>query len=270
MDAAKFFDTLKGPEVKGVNDTQADAAKQAEDAGNFQRAAQIYKTLMDTKPSDSALALKYANAMRRAGQCNNAAVTYQQLIDKDPKNLDALEGKGFCQMTFGEAKEASKTFEAVLAQDKNRWRTLNATGILFASRGKVSESLAYFDAAKNASEGQVAVLNNLGIAQLLNQNYAEAITTLGQAARKLPSNNPDVARVNTNLALAHALSGNMEQSEAILRQHLSEEAAYNNLGYFAKLKDNKQLATDYLNMALTKSDGYYKRAWENLEQVKAE
>lgn len=267
-DAAKFFESLDGPDVKGIEKSRLEQIEQAQKRDNHMLSAQLYKSLVDGYPEKAEYKLGLADSLRRAGQCNNAMPIYLEIIKKDASALDALEGKGFCQMQFGEAKEASRTFEAVLAKDKTRWRTLNATGILFASRGKVKEALAYFETAKHYSEGTTAVLNNLGIAQLLAKQYDPAITTFKQAARKLPSNSKDIERLDMNLSLAYALKGDMGGAAQYASKHLPEEAVYNNLGFFAKLKDDENLARDYLNMALTKSPTYYKRAWENLEEIK--
>ena len=262
------LDKLDGPDVTGVDKTMLQNAETAEAEGNFARAAGYYQQMHDRTPEKREWEMALANAQRRADTCNDALAHYEALAKKDPKDVDALEGKALCLMNIGESKEASVAFTEVLAQDPNRWRSLNAVGVLFAGKNKIPEAIAYFEKAAQVDSGQIAVTNNLGLAYLLDKRYDQAIDTFLRAQKRLPSKSKDKPRVDMNLALAYALSGDMENAQKYASPHVSEAGLYNNLGFFAKLAKDERLARDYLNMALSKSPTYYRRAWENLDRVR--
>ncbi len=265
--ADDLLKVLKGPTITGVDDTMIAAAREAEAAGNYKRSASTYQQLLDKKPEDMVIKLALANALRRNGQCNDALPHFDGVLAKQPDNADALEGKGLCQMNLGDSKQAADTFTLALAADPNRWRSLNAVGILFASKGKTNEAIAYFERAQQTDSSQVAVLNNLALAYLLDKRYAQAIETFTRAQAHLPSKSTERARIDLNLALAYALSGDMDTAQRISAPHLTEAGLYNNMGFFASLAKDESLARDYLNMSLSKSPTYYKRAQTNLETV---
>lgn len=267
MTASGLLDVLKGPTITGVDDMMLASAKEAEDAKNYKRAAGFYQQVLDKKPDSIPAKLGLANALRHNNQCNDAMPQFQGILDKDPGNADALEGKGLCQMALGDAKQSAETFTQALNADQHRWRSLNAVGILFASKGKTSEAIAYFEKAQEEDGTQIAVMNNLALAYLLDKRYDQAIETLNRAKAHLPTKSAEAARIDLNLALAYALSGDMETAQKLSAPHLTEAGLYNNMGFYAKLTKDESMARDYLNMALSKSPTYYKRAQANLDTI---
>ncbi|MCH8323455.1 MAG: glycine--tRNA ligase subunit beta [Proteobacteria bacterium] len=75
-------------------------------------------------------------------------------------------------------------------------------------------------------------------------------------------------KVELNLSLIYGITGQMNQAESILRKYFDEPIVYNNLGIYAHLGDDNDLAHTYLNKALTSSPGIYESAWNNLKRIK--
>jgi Flp pilus assembly protein TadD len=264
----KALAEMKGPDVDGIDKTLLANAHAAENEGNYPRAVTFYQQIVDRTPDKLEYRMLLANALRKGDSCNDALPVYESIVRKDKGNAEAMEGKGLCLMSLGAAKEAGQVFTEVLAIDPSRWRTLNAVGILFAGRGKVDEAIAYFERAASIDSMQLAVNNNLGLVYMLDKRYDQAIETFRNVQRRLPSRSPDKARIDMNLALAYALSGDMDQAQKLASPHVSDAGLYNNMGFFAKLAKDETLARDYLNMALSKSPTYYPRAWENLNGIR--
>jgi Flp pilus assembly protein TadD len=59
----------------------------------------------------------------------------------------------------------------------------------------------------------------------------------------------------------------MDMAEDVAKPHLTKPQLYNNLGIYAELNKDKDLAKTYINKALTNTPVYYDRAWENLERL---
>ncbi len=260
--------SLPSPEFKGINKTLLENAREAEQASEYKRAAQLYRQLLDgEKENAPRLLLGYAENTRKAGIEDLGIGTYDVILGLEPENIDALEGKGLALMAKGEFEEAGDTFATVIKQDKTRWRTLNALAILFVTREQYEDAMAYYTEALVHSKNNVSVLNNVGLTYAIEGRAEDAIDTLLKAVELTPSNHAQREHIEMNLALVYATSGDLKAAKRIASRYLSGPRLNNNLGFYAHLADNDALAKSYLNMALSQNPRYYSRAWKNLESL---
>lgn len=262
-----LFSKMEGPEVKGVGDALLQSAQQAEKARQYGRAVQFYQQLVDKEPDNMEYLASLADCYRRAGDADGALNRYNKILDTEPQNLDALEGKGLALLSKGDFDAASTQFQAVMAANGTRWRTLNAVAILFVIKDMPKEALAYYEEALKQKPDEPAILNNVGLTLALTQDFTRAIQALTSASERLDSGSEERKRADLNLALVYGLSGDMESAEDVASKHLKDSALNNNLGFYAYLADNKELAKAYLNNALSGSSVFYEKAWKNLEIV---
>lgn len=270
IDPAKFLGKLmekEGPQVDGVDATLLSSAHQAEEKREYGRAVQFYQQLLDGDKENTVYILGLADNLRRMSQFDEALARYNALLSKQPDNVEAMEGRGLCQLSKGDFDAASDQFKQVLAKDANRWRSLNAVGILFVMKEMPKEALSYYDQALKIKPDEPAILNNVGLTMALTQDYPHAIEALVRAGGRLLDADPQKKRADLNLALVYGLSGDMEKAEQTASKHLKDSALNNNLGFYAYLADNKELAKAYLNNALSGSAVFYEKAWKNLEVV---
>lgn len=270
LDPDKEFKEFEQPDVPTMQSTMEEAAIKATRDDEFAKALQIYGQLLDRKNLAKEDAEKYKIAVgdinRRQGKYDTAIELYDHVLETNSGNLDALEGKGLALMSQGQIAEAGQVFKTVLAQDAKRWRTLNALGILFTTKNMVPEAMAYYAEAMNASKDNPAILNNVGLTQAINHNFPRAIQAMQQAVRVAP-NDTRRKQIELNLALIYGISGDMDKARSIAEKHLKGPALDNNLGLYAHLANNQELAKAYLNQALSDSTTYYERAWKNLDII---
>jgi Flp pilus assembly protein TadD len=250
--------------------TQEKAAASAVESGDFARASSIYVQLLDRKKLSAEDKARYQIALadidRRAGQYESAIAQYDNVLDTNSTNIDALEGKGLALMAQGNIAEAGQIFKAVLAADATRWRTLNALGIMFTSKNMVPEAMAYFAEGLKVSKNNAAILNNVGLTQAINHNYPRALQAMKQAVRT-SANDTRKKQIELNMALIYGISGDFDNARAVAEKHLKGPTLENNLGLYAHLANNQELAKAYLNQALSSSTTYYERAWKNLDII---
>jgi len=258
---------LKGPEVAGIDKTLLDQVKSAEEAGEFKRAAQVYKQLLDKSPDNKDYAIAMSNDLRRSGDNVNALKIIDEVIKKNPKDANALEVKGLILMNTGEFAEAGKAFGEVMKIEPKRWRTLNAVAILFVMKKNNDKAISYYNESLAVSQDNPSVLNNLALTLALNKNYDAAIEKFTLARRKLSSGSRELKRNDLNMALVYAIAGKLDDAERVATPHLSKSALYNNMGFYSYISNNNTLAKSYLNMALTQNTTYYEKAWNNLNMV---
>lgn len=270
LDPDKTFALFDQPEVKTVNATQEDMAKEAAAAGDYARAGQFYQQLVGSQKGTPEEVLRYklglADATRRLGDNEAALAMFEELHAQNPANLDVAEGRGLTLMATGKTSDAGRAFSEVLEKDPKRWRTLNALGILFVSKNMIPEAIAYYTEALNNSPDNAAILNNVGLSYAVDRNFPRAIEALQHASRvsKIPARRK---QIELNLAMVHGVSGDLDTARDVASKYIEGPALDNNLGLYAHLAKNDNLAKTYLNMALSQSPTFYERAWENLDVV---
>lgn len=264
----EMLNEMKGPEVPGMNEALINGAKQAEASNQYPKAAQFYAQLVEKNPKNDEYRFAYAETLRKAGAYDAAVQVYGELEDSKEHRIAALEGAGLALMAQGEFDTAGDKLADVMEADTTRWRTINAIGILFTIKQMYPEARQYFAEALVQAPKSVAVHNNTGLMEALDKQYDESIRLLKEAS-KIAGKDKEKAQMQTdlNLALVYAIKGDLEKAEAVASRHLTEAQLLNNMGYYAYLSDDEQLARSYLSMALTASDKHYEKAWANLETL---
>lgn len=262
------FSKLDGPAVETVEESLLRGAKEASAQGEYGKAMSLYRQLQDSSPDKLEYQIGLAESLRRVGDNQAAIVVYDLILSKDADHIDAMEGKALATMANGDMSAAGQQFKRVMEKDSKRWRTLNALGILFAVKDMKDEALAYFREADKNSANNPSVQNNMGLLQAMRNDFNEATQTLQKASRLAQGNHRK--QIDLNLALVHGISGNMPAARKVAEQYLSGAALTNNLGLYAHLSNDDELAKSYLNMALSGSTTYYERAWKNLDIISNE
>lgn len=270
IDPDKSFGLLPQPDIKGVNDTQEEGAKAALAAGDFAKAAQIYEQLATSAKTSPEQLLRYkigwASALRRLGDYDRSLAMFGELLEQNAKNMDVAEGRALTLMAMGKTVDASRAFSDIMEVEPNRWRTLNALGILFVSKNMIPEATAYYTEALKFSPDNPAVLNNIGLSMAIDKQYGRATDALDQASR-LSKSAGQRKQIDMNTAMVFAVSGDLEHAREIAARYLNGAALENNMGLYAHLAKDDNLAKTYLNMALSQSPTFYERAWSNLDAL---
>jgi Flp pilus assembly protein TadD len=267
IEAQKILEEFDGPKIDGVTDTILRTAKMAEARGEYEKAAKVYRQLLDREPDSQEFLLGYAEANRRAHEYERAIQAYNGLLQVNEDHIEAREGLGITHLSAGNFDDAGDELSAVMKQDKTRWRTLNALGLLFVHKEMYDEAIAYFSESLKQSPNNPSVLNNVGLTQSVRGEHDKAVEALEKASDLAANNSLLRKQVELNLAMVYGIHGDVEQAEEIAKEYLSGPALYNNLGLYSYLADNEVMAKSYLNMALTTSPRHYERAWKNLSQI---
>ncbi len=258
---------VKSVNIPTIDKSLIETAQNATQKGNHSRATQTYKQLIDKNPNNNTYKVLYAESLRREGKVDEAIFVFDSILKSEPDNLDALEGKGIALMLNGNLDEASAIFTNVMGMDATRWRTVNGAGVTLALKRKVHDAIEYFREALVLSDNNPTVLNNVGMTMAINEDFTGSEKALKLAISKTADGSYERKRTELNLALIHGMAGRMKDAEMILRKHMPEPLVYNNLGLYASLGKNKDLAQKYLNKALTQSPVYYQNASDNLKKI---
>ncbi len=270
IDSKNLLSGFEGPKTTSINESQLEAAKNAEKNENFRQSAQIYQQVLEKEPENASVALLLAESFRRSGEYDKAISIYDALLAKAADNIDAKEGKGLALLAKGDFEKPVDLFETVLKADAKRWKSTNGMGVLFVTRGLYPEATQYFEEALKQSPDNASILNNLALAQALVKQYDKAIGTISKALAQAGVSASQRKHIDLNLALIYASYGKLEEARKLAENYLSGALLSNNLGLYAHLARDDGMAKSYLNMALTESKTYYSKAWENLEAINSE
>ena len=246
------------------------SAMTAIEVGKYHRADQLFQQLIAKAPDNPVYQFEYARLLRKVGNCQPALEPLETLLEmetEDPKPIEISEEKALCLLSLGKFKPAGKIFTDIITKDSTRWKSINGAGLIFAIKKKFNEANQYFDLAAEVSGYNPAVLNNQGLTKAIMGNYNDALKVLREASMQAAQKSDQKRRIDLNLAMVYGISGDSEKARIAAKPHLTEPQLYNNLGVYAELAKNPDLAKTYLNKALSGAKIYYNRAWENLERV---
>ncbi|MEZ5691595.1 MAG: tetratricopeptide repeat protein [Rickettsiales bacterium] len=269
VDGKKVLEDLEGPKIKNIKEVRMDSAQQAKERGDYVMAYQLYQQILEKEPNNLEITELFADSKRRAGEYDDSISVYDSILAKDSGNLEAMEGKSLALIAKGDFETPTSILDKVIKKDPTRWKSLNAMGILFVTRELYPESVEYFESALKQSPNNISIMNNLGLSYALNKNYKKSLDYLTKASSISSIGSMQRKRIDLNMALVYAGMGNLEEAKAIAESYLSGPLLNNNLGLYAHLAKDDELAKSYLNMALTESKVYYSKAWENLDTIKS-
>ncbi len=258
------------PVQKDIPANYTDSSKAAADdefhEANYKKAAELYAKFAD-KNSSSETLFNYAESLRISGNIAKAKDYYDMAIAKESGMLAAIEGKSLCYIQEGKFKEAQNLLEEVVSRDASRWRSINALGVVYAMNGNLNKALEYYNIALDVSKNNPAVLNNMALSLTFSGDKERGKKLLEKTLSNLDLAKDKKQKIEYNLALIYGISGDMDKAKSILAKYLPEAEVYNNLGVYAKMAKNDDLAKEYLSKALSSSPVYYDKAGKNLETI---
>ena len=205
----------------------ADAAQTASSAGELERATEYWGKEHAKDPRDGKAALAYAKNLKAMGRKKEAFAVLQGAHRNNLQDREHLSEYGRLALEFDQVSTAKKLLERADDPAKPDWRVLNARGTALAKEGMHKEATVFFERALALAPGQPSVLNNLALAHALAGEVAKAEGMLRQA-----SSSGDVdPRVNQNLALVLSLQGKYREAKGVPGQNLPDEAVQANVDY---------------------------------------
>ncbi len=260
---------LKSVDVPTMENTLYDSGVAALNAGDSLKAEYYFNQLIKKAPDNPTYKYKYAEALRRRGACNDALPLYDDVLKAKPGDTDAREGQALCLVSIGEFQKAGPILTDIIRTDSTRWKSINAAGQIFAANNKLDEANQYFTLAADVSNHNPTVLNNQALVKALTGNNEDAIRILREASLRAGEGTAQKRNIDLNLAIVYGISKNIDMAEATAKPWLTTPQLYNNMGIYAELGKNPELARTFLDKALMGTSVYYDRAWENLERLDA-
>ena len=208
-----------------------DAAVAAERSGDYTAAVTFLNSLHNRNPKDVKTAIALARNLRRSGSAEPAMEILQAALAHKP-NEPALVGElGKVQLAAGLPDQALASLMRAREKASGDWRIHSALGIAYDRLGRPRSARLSYGTALDRSPGNAIILNNLALSYVQTGDLDRGIDILLRAAASPTA----TMQVRQNLALLHALNGDIDEAEKLARQDLPENIVQKNLAYYRTL-----------------------------------
>lgn len=213
--------------------TRIGAASALESKGEFDRAMEQYNLALQVMPTYPDVHFQRGQLLVRLGHLEEAVASFRRALETNPDYVDARLRLGYVQLALGEAAAARETFRAAMDSDQRARQRRLAAGLEALDQGQIETARQLFLDAFREEMGSFRHHFNEGLLHLRNEEYADAVRELQEAAALCPR----FADVQNFLGIAQAEMGALDEAIDSFRRSVSINpeliVAWLNLAYAA-------------------------------------
>ena len=228
----------------GGNDLTTASTSRTEVGGSFKKTGELARQ-WEADRGNAKIGFAYADQLDKLGQKPNAFAVIKAVADEnaDKPDVQALAGRKL--MAAGAFEEAAVALERTVAANPQDYQALSALGSAYDQLGRHGEARERYQKALAIKPDAVATRNNLAMSHALQGQLPEAEKMLRELMSTGGSN---AARVRQNLALVVGLQGRFEEAKKIASEDLPPDQVEANLAYLQHMLSRpntwKQLQDD--------------------------
>ncbi len=192
-------------------------AEQARQNGEYEKAEQIWRQIIERDPHSAPAYLGLGNRLRDQDKIAEAIAAYERAIELDPNYAFAYVGLGNAWRSQNQLTLAKTQYERAIELNPNLPGVYWNLGNVLADLGEVEKAIAQFRIVIKLAPDFMAVYNDLGAALLAVGNVEEAIGIYNQAIGR---NSPYVATY-TGLGNAWRQKGQIAQAIAAYQKAIN-------------------------------------------------
>jgi len=178
----------------------------------------------DADPGEKTASINYAKGLRAMTRYSEAAAVMRAAAVKSPQDYEVLGAYGKALADSGQLGQAKDVLTRAYPDDRPDWTIMSVQGAVDDLMGDHDGARQFYSAALKIAPGEANILNNLGLSYALTKDLKQAEATLREAAAS-----PDAdVRVRNNLALILSLEGKHMQAEKLSSTDILLEAAQAN------------------------------------------
>jgi Flp pilus assembly protein TadD len=224
--------------------TTTPAPAQAGGKSELVKATQYWGEAYAKNPGDAQAAYNYARNLKALGEKRQALTVLQQASTAAGNHRGYNGEYGRLALEFDQISLAQKLLEQAEDPANPDWRIVSAKGTVLAKQGRYREAIALYERALTLAPEQPSLLNNLALAHAMEGEIDKAEPLLRRAVGTAGGE----ARVNQNLALVLGLQGKYDEAKVTAAHSLPADKAAANVDFVRSIVqlDAKPMTTGSL------------------------
>lgn len=193
----------------------------------LQKATEYWGKAYAKDPRDAKTAINYAKNLKALGEKQQALAVLQQTSVYHGTNRALNAEYGRLALEFDQVSLAQKLLEQADDPANPDWRVISARGTVLAKQGIYKDAIAFYQRALTLSPNEASILNNLALAHAMLGEADKAEPLLKRAAAAGGND----ARVSQNLSLVLGLQGKYDEAKVAAGRDLPADKAAANVDY---------------------------------------
>lgn len=222
---------LSVPDMLANANAPGPAKDAAAQMSELAKATQYWGREYAKNPRQLKAALNYARDLKAMGEKRRALAVLQQASVFHGRDRELASEYGRLALDLDQIGVASRLLAAADDPVSPDWRVISARGTALAKQGKYRDAIPYYERALTLARDQPSILSNLALAHAMSGQPAKAERLLRQAA----AGDRSSLKIRQNLALVLGLQGKYDEAKRIASRDLSAEKAAKNTDYLRRI-----------------------------------
>ncbi len=188
----------------------------------------------ELNPGDLEAAVELSSVLRTLGAAQRSAEVARSALALYPDNAALLGNYGMALVALGRGPAAVESLSRAVGHEETDWRLQNALGVALEQAGRTGPARARFERARALAPDRDAPVNNLALSHALGGEPERAEAML----RRIVETGRAGPQTRQNLALVVALQGRFAEAEEIALIDSTPEMAEANMDYVRSLMTN--------------------------------
>lgn len=224
------FQRKNGTPVSALVADALQAARECQQAGDFQQAESLYRQVLQHEPGNATALHSLGMLFFQAGQLESSAELVSRAIDVSPEDSTLHFDLGFVSARMGDLEAAARHYRKAIALQPNYIGAHYNLGIVFDRLGRVDDAIACYRQIITLAPDLADAYNSLGLALEKQGRFEEAAKNY-DAAIELQANNFDAhANLGRVCAAQNDIQGAIENLRLALKLNPDHADVNNNLG----------------------------------------
>lgn len=198
-----------------------EAAKIAEEEGDYVTATGHWKNLVEQFPSDKEAIIGFSKAGRTAGLSKTVLSMLYKLQSDTPQDTLLMSEISKAHYTSGEYKNALEQINSAIALEDMNWSHYSLRGAIYDKMSDYSEAEKSYQKALELSPDNPTVLNNYAVSRMMAGDIDGAERYAYDASQ---SEGANIATYNTYVKVL-GKQGRLEDAEKFLSEKTDEKTA---------------------------------------------
>lgn len=210
------------PQAIASNDTAA--TETTDNRSDLEKATEYWGKAYANNPRALEPALNYAKNLKALGEKKRALAVLQQASNFHGNSRELASEYGRLALEFDQISLATRLLAAADDPGRPDWRVLSARGTVLAKQGKYKDAIPYYERALTHAPDHPSVLSNLALAHAMSGDPQRAESMLRKAAAADRGSH----KIRQNLALVLGLQGKYDEGKLLASNDMSADSAAEN------------------------------------------